>query len=118
MPTGAPDQVFIEDAHVEWESVGEGVKRKIVAYDDHLMLTKVHFEKGGVGALHHHYHSQISHVESGVFEVQIGGEKKLLKAGDAYHVPPNVEHGAICMEAGVLVDAFSPYREDFIQQKK
>ena len=118
MPTGAPDKVFIEDAAIEWETVGEGVKRKIVAYDDLLMLTKVAFEKGGVGALHHHYHSQITHVESGVFEVTIGSEKKLLHAGDAYHVPPNAEHGATCVEAGVLVDAFSPYREDFIQQSK
>ena len=117
MPTGAPDKVFIEDAGVEWENVGEGVKRKIVAYDDHLMLTKVAFEKGGIGALHHHHHSQITHVESGVFEVQIGSEKKLLHAGDAYLVPPHAEHGATCVEAGVLVDAFSPYREDFIQQR-
>lgn len=118
MHSGAPDQVFIEDAQVEWEKVGEGVKRKIVTYDDQLMLTRVAFEKGGVGALHHHYHRQITHVESGVFEVQIGDEKKQLKAGDAYQVPPNVVHGATCLEAGVLVDAFSPYREDFIQQTK
>lgn len=118
MSTGTPDKVFIEDSEIEWESVGEGVKRKIVAYDDQLMLTKVAFEKGGVGALHQHHHSQISHVESGAFEIQIGDEKKLLRAGDAFRIPPHVIHGAVCMEAGVLVDAFSPYREDFIQQSK
>lgn len=118
MSTGSPEKVFIEDSEIEWESVGEGVKRKIVAYDDHLMMTKVAFEKGGVGALHHHHHSQISHVESGAFEIQIGDDKKLLRAGDAYIIPPYVIHGAVCMEAGVLVDAFSPYREDFIQQSK
>ena len=118
MSTAAPDKVFIEDAGIEWETVGEGVKRKIVAYDDKLMLTKVAFEKGGVGSLHHHHHSQISYIESGAFEIQIGDEKKLLRAGDAYLVPPHAVHGALCVEAGVLVDAFSPYREDFIRQTK
>ncbi|MBE7172572.1 MAG: cupin domain-containing protein [Williamsia sp.] len=118
MSTETSPKVFIIDSEIEWEQVGEGVKRKIVAYNDQLMLTKVAFEKGGVGALHHHYHSQISHVESGAFEIQIGDDKKLLKAGDAYIVPPHAVHGAVCVEAGVLVDAFSPYREDFIQQTK
>jgi quercetin dioxygenase-like cupin family protein len=76
---------------------------------------KVKFEKGGIGILHQHYHSQVTHVESGVFEVEIDGEKKMLKAGDAFYIPTNVLHGAVCMEAGVLIDVFSPMREDFIK---
>ena len=86
-----------------------------MAYDDSLMVVKVDFEKDAIGALHHHYHSQISHVEKGVFEVQINGAKKILKAGDVFIVPPNVVHGAVCLEAGVLIDVFSPMREDFIK---
>jgi quercetin dioxygenase-like cupin family protein len=37
----------------------------------------------------------------------------VLKAGDVFHVPSNVIHGAVCLEKGVLVDVFSPMREDF-----
>ncbi|HYE53910.1 MAG TPA: cupin domain-containing protein [Chitinophagaceae bacterium] len=105
--------VFIEDKEVAWEHVGEGVRRKIMAYDDRLMLVRVEFQKGGVGSLHQHPHSQITHVESGVFEMQINGEKRKLSAGDAYYIPPNVLHGCVCLEAGVLIDTFSPMREDF-----
>jgi quercetin dioxygenase-like cupin family protein len=54
-------------------------------------------------------------VESGVFEVEINSEKKMLKAGDAFYIPPNVIHGAVCLERGVLIDTFSPMREDFIK---
>ncbi|HEY0678384.1 MAG TPA: cupin domain-containing protein [Chitinophagaceae bacterium] len=114
MSTTAEGKVFIEDREMTWEPVGEGVKRKIMSYDDKLMLVKVEFDKGGVGILHHHYHSQITHVESGVFEVQIDGKKKVLRAGDAYYIPPHVVHGCVCLEAGVLIDVFSPMREDFV----
>ncbi|MEI9955583.1 MAG: cupin domain-containing protein [Ferruginibacter sp.] len=88
-----------------------------MAYDDRLMLVRVEFETGGIGTLHQHHHTQITHVESGVFQVEIGGEKKLLSAGDAFYIPPNVMHGAVCIEAGVLIDVFSPMREDFITVK-
>jgi quercetin dioxygenase-like cupin family protein len=56
-------------------------------------------------------------VESGVFEIEVEGVKRVLKAGDAYFIPPNAVHGAVCLEAGVLIDMFSPMREDFIQPK-
>ncbi len=109
------EKVFIENGSIPTEQVDPGVSRKIMAYDDRLMLVKVNFEKGGIGTLHHHPHSQISHVESGVFEVEIDGQKKVLNSGDAFYIPPNVVHGAVCLEAGVLIDVFSPMREDFIK---
>lgn len=110
--------IFIEDGQVSWEEIDPGVKRKIIAYNDDLMMVKVQFDKGGVGSPHHHSHSQISHVESGQFEIEINGSKKILTAGDAFYVPPNVMHGAVCLEAGTLIDVFSPMREDFIEDKR
>lgn len=110
-------KVFIENKEVPWEQNAPGMKRKIMAYDESLMVVKVQFEKGGIGALHHHPHTQISHVESGIFEVEISGEKKILSAGDAFYVPPHAVHGAVCLEAGVLIDVFSPMRKDFLNDK-
>lgn len=106
---------FIENEQLEWQPAGEGIRRKIMAYDPSLMLVKVDFEQGAVGAVHKHVHVQVTHIESGVFEVEIAGEKKVLTAGDGFHIPSNVEHGVVCLEKGVLIDVFSPMREDFIQ---
>lgn len=114
MSTTETVKVFIENNDVPWEATAPGMKRKIMSYDERLMVVKVEFEKGAVGALHQHYHTQITHVESGSFEVEIGGEKKVLNGGDAFYIPPNVLHGAVCLEPGVLIDIFSPMREDFI----
>ncbi len=115
MDTTEMTKIFIENEEISWEDVGTGLRRKIMAYDENLMVVKVDFECGGVGTLHQHYHSQITHVESGRFEVEISGEKKVLNAGDAFYVPPNALHGAVCLEKGTLIDVFSPMREDFLK---
>lgn len=106
---------FVTDDNMEWESVAPGMKRKIMSYDKSLMLVKVSFEKGAIGTLHKHYHTQISYVVSGKFEVEIDGLKKVLQAGDVFHASPNLMHGALCLEEGMLIDVFSPMREDFIK---
>ena len=106
---------FINNDDLKWESVAEGIKRKILAYDDKLMVVKVEFKKGSIGNIHQHYHSQITHVESGIFEVIINGERKELKGGDAFYIQPHIDHGCVCLEDGVLIDVFSPMREDFVK---
>jgi len=116
--TTETSKVFIENGEVPWQNVGEKIKRKIMAYNEKLMLVRVEFEKGGVGELHQHHHSQITHVESGMFEVQINGEKKVLATGDAFYIPPNIVHGCVCLQSGVLIDVFSPMREDFVSQNE
>lgn len=105
---------FFIEPEATWEDLGNGLQRQLLGYTDTLMLVKVKFETGAVGSLHKHPHVQSSYVATGSFELTIGAEKKILHAGDGYFVPPNVLHGCICLQAGILIDAFSPYREDFI----
>ena len=114
MGTTESVKLFVENNDIAWEETAPGIKRKIMSYDERLMVVKVAFERGAVGTLHQHHHTQITHVESGSFEVEISGEKKVLKSGDAFYVPPNAVHGAVCLEDGVLIDVFSPMREDFV----
>ncbi|PKK37729.1 cupin [Siphonobacter sp. SORGH_AS_0500] len=106
---------FVKANGIPWETVGDGLRRKVFTYDANLMMTMVAFEMGAVGSMHQHPHTQVSYVESGVFEITIGEEVKVLHKGDAYYIPPNILHGAVCREPGVLVDVFTPMREDFIE---
>ncbi|WNJ20475.1 cupin domain-containing protein [Pontibacter sp. G13] len=115
MDAAATSTEFIFSQEIEWEQVAPKLKRKIYGYDDKIMMVKVAFEAGGVGEIHDHHHSQATYVESGVFEMTIGDEVKTLRAGDAFYIPPHVSHGCTCTEAGILIDVFSPMREDFIQ---
>jgi len=106
--------IFQFEQDVAWEDAGSGVQRQIFGYDDKVMMVKAKFITGGIGNLHSHPHSQVTYVDSGVFDMTIGDETKTIRKGDGYYVPPNVVHGVVCIEAGMLIDGFSPYREDFI----
>ncbi len=109
------NKTLIADNDIDWEDLGAGVKRKIMAYDDSLMLVKVAFEKGAVGTIHNHPHLQMSYVAKGSFEVTMADDKKMLNEGDVFFAPSNVFHGVICLEDGLLIDIFNPHREDFVK---
>ncbi len=94
---------------------GNGVTRRVLAYSDDLMCVENTFEKGAIGALHHHPHTQITYIVSGKFEFEIEGVKKIVQKGDTMLKMNDVIHGCTCLEAGVLLDIFNPYRKDFVK---
>lgn len=106
---------FILDNSKDWESAGDGVTRKIMGYDGQIMLVKVKFKKGAVGTKHRHYHTQTTYVASGKFEFDIEGKKQIVSAGDGIYIEPDALHGCICLEDGLLIDCFSPMRDDFLK---
>lgn len=108
--------MFLEQSNYRWEKIDENLDRAVVGYDDTLMLTIVRFKKGGIGKLHQHIHSQAAYIASGSFEVQIEERKKVLKTGDSFFLPTNIMHGVVCLEDGVLIESFSPLREDFLNK--
>lgn len=110
--------IFLFSDEAPLENVDPGIKRQILSHNDDLMLVKAIFETGAEGYQHKHHHSQATYVESGAFDVTINGVTKRQKAGDSFLVPPNVMHGAVCIEQGVLLDTFSPIREDFFENYK
>lgn len=108
-------EIWQSGKDIVWESVGDGVSRQMMGYDGQLMMVKVKFEKGSVGSTHTHYHSQVTYVVSGKFELTIGDETRIIEEGDGYYVAPDVSHGCVCLEAGMLIDTFSPMRQDFLK---
>ncbi len=108
-------QNFNFNKDIEAKDLGGGVSRKILAHDKNLMLCELHFQKGAVGALHHHPHTQMSYVVSGAFEFEVDGVKKVVRKGDCLYKQPDVIHGCVCLEDAVLIDIFTPEREDFLE---
>lgn len=108
------NKTLVADEETVWQEVDEGVYRKIMSYTDDIMLVKVKFEKGARGTIHHHPHLQMSYIAKGVFEVSIGDDMKELKEGDVYFAASGIDHGVVCKEAGILIDVFSPARQDFL----
>ncbi len=108
--------IFMKSDRASASEVAAGVSRNILGYDERILGARVWFEKGAIGSIHNHHHSQMTYVLSGVFEFEVDGERKVLNKGDCVYIPPNVFHGAICLEKGSLLDVFSPAREDFLSE--
>lgn len=96
------------------QQTAEGVVRRIMAYSDNVMCVENKFEKGAVGALHSHPHTQLTYVISGRFRFTIDGTDYEVKAGDTLLKKDGVVHGCVALEAGALLDFFTPMRADFV----
>lgn len=105
---------FFKETEIKWEELGGGVSRKFLGYDNQIMMVKVKFDKGAIGSPHQHFHTQTTYCATGKFEFTIDGEKSTVNAGEGVYIAPNLMHSAVCLEEGILIDVFSPVREDFL----
>jgi len=101
----------------EWEDAETGVRRRILQAQGRLMLMEVRFAAGAAGYEHSHVHEQISYCIAGRFEYSLDGRTHVLGAGDSIYVPSNARHGAKALEAGSLIDVFTPVREDLLSPR-
>ena len=118
MSTGAVS-VF---QHRDWsaiptEQIADGVERQMI-WGDRLMVCRLRFSPHVVTNVHSHPHEQITLVERGRVRFSIGGAERVVKAGDILHFPSDLPHGATILdEEVVLIDIFTPVREDFLPQE-
>jgi unsaturated pyranuronate lyase len=109
----------VDFQHCEWasvpiEKVTDGVERQMV-WGERLMVCRLRIAPRVVTAVHSHPHEQITLVERGRVLFTIGDTQRTASAGDVLHFPSQMSHGATMLdEEVVLIDIFSPIREDFL----
>jgi unsaturated pyranuronate lyase len=110
----------VEFQHCPWtsipvEQIGDGIERQVI-WGERLMVCRLRLPARVVTAVHSHVHEQITLVERGRAVFTIGDTQRTASAGDVLHFPSHVRHGATMLdEEVVLIDIFSPIREDFLQ---
>jgi len=106
--------------HMNWDAVpverpSEGIERQMVV-GQKMMICRFRFAPYLVTPEHSHPHEQMSLVVSGRVRFFVEGEERIAVPGDVLHFPPDCWHGATMMEEEVvLIDIFSPVREDFLK---
>lgn len=93
---------------------GSGCSRKILAYSEEQMLAEVTLEKGAEAAVHQHPHRQISYVVRGSVDFRLDGRTQTLREGDSVSIAADVPHGLTALEDSLVLDIFTPMREDFL----
>ena len=91
-----------------------GVERQVLSHSPELMVVSFRFQTGASGALHSHQHVQSTYVAQGRFRFFRDGVAHDLQPGDSLVIGPGVVHGCECLEAGELIDTFTPRRDDFL----
>ncbi|HSS20433.1 MAG TPA: cupin domain-containing protein [Pyrinomonadaceae bacterium] len=105
--------------HTDWntvpvEQLEPGIRRQMIVGQS-LMICRLQFEPNVITPAHDHPHEQMTLVERGRVLFTIGDEQRIAQAGDVLHFPPGTWHGATMLdEEVILVDIFSPIREDFL----
>ena len=112
-------KIRAQSLHTDWsqipvELLEEGVERQMIV-GERLMICRLRFAPHVVTPAHDHPHEQMTLVEKGRVLFTIGQEQRIVKAGDVLHFPPGSWHGATMLdEEVILIDIFSPVREDFL----
>jgi len=107
-------RLFAPAGTTPWTEVAPGNRRRVLVYTTELMQVEFAFEPGAIGAPHSHPHVQSSYIAEGRFEVTIDGHTETLGTGSSFIVPSNLVHGVKALEAGRLIDSFTPARADFL----
>lgn len=105
---------FAQAEEIGWTEVAPGNRRRVLIHTPELMQVEFGFDAGAIGALHSHPHIQVSYVAEGSFEVTIDGKTQVVGTGGSFIVPGGLVHGVKALEAGRLVDVFTPMRADFL----
>lgn len=103
----------------KWDTVAvehltEKIKRRIIA-GSYEMLVRWEFVRGAVAARHSHPHEQIVVMVRGKLRLVVGDAETILGPDDIVVIPPNTPHEAEALEDAVVIDIFSPPREDFLR---
>lgn len=84
-------------------------------YGTNIMMSYLEMDPGAAVPLHHHPHEQAGMLLKGRLELTIGDETRVCEPGAMFIIPPNTPHRAVAVEPCVVLDIFSPVREDYAE---
>ena len=111
------DIKLVERKDAKLFSSEAGLSRQVLARSEQLLLVRHLMEKGWVGARHSHPHEQVVYVISGHLRFSGGGSAFDVRTGDSFVVPGGMEHQASALEESEVLDVFTPYREDYAENR-
>jgi quercetin dioxygenase-like cupin family protein len=91
-----------------------GIKRRTLTHGDNTVSCEFHFDRGAVIPSHNHIYEQTGYLITGELLFTIDGHEHEMHPGDSWCIKANVEHSAQVLEDTVLVEVFSPVREDYL----
>jgi quercetin dioxygenase-like cupin family protein len=94
----------------------DGIEQKTLVHGEKTLMAEFRLAKGSIVPRHSHPHEQAGYLVSGRVRFSADGGEKICNPGDSWCIPGNEEHGAEAMQDSVLVEVFSPVREEYLPE--
>jgi quercetin dioxygenase-like cupin family protein len=106
--------------HYRWadvpnEQITSTIARRFITGDS-VTVGRFELKQGGVVPLHAHANEQISIVLTGALRFTIDGQETIVRSGEVMQIPGNAAHQVEVLEDTIVVDVFSPVRQDWIDK--
>lgn len=109
----------MSDSNIEpedgWQQINPDIRRKVLPPGERMMSMLIAFKKGGYGAEHAHPHEQLGFVLSGQIAMKLDGKEIVARAGEQVHVPGSVPHDVLALEDSLVLETFTPLRQDLLE---
>jgi len=91
-----------------------GMDFEVLAHGKKCMITRFKFKPGQEVTPHSHPHEQAGYIVSGRAMLRIGNKEEVVAEGDSYYVPGGEKHGLVAVNDTIVLDFFTPPREDYL----
>lgn len=92
----------------------KGISFDVLAIGKNSMVTKMNYNQGDFASAHSHPNEQSGYVISGKYKIRIDNKEFLITTGDSYAILENITHSIEVIEAGEIIDVFTPIRKDYL----
>ena len=107
-------QMFAKKSDSGYLEPAKGVQLKTLVYGEKTHLCEFKLKKGSALPAHSHPHEQTGYLVSGSLKFRIGDEVFDAAEGDSWNIPGGMEHAVQILEDSVVVEVFSPLREEYL----
>jgi quercetin dioxygenase-like cupin family protein len=101
-----------------WITMRPGIRRRTLVAGEQMMQMVVTLDAGSHLPEHQHPHEQITYVISGRLRLQLAGVAHELTVGQSLLIPGGTPHAADVLEDTLVIDTFSPPREDLLAEDR
>jgi quercetin dioxygenase-like cupin family protein len=108
----------MDNSSDRWITMVPGIRRRTLAAGEQMMQMVVTLDSGSHLPEHQHPHEQITYCISGRLRLLLAGVVHELTAGQSLHIPSATPHAADVLEDTLVIDTFSPPREDLLAQDR
>lgn len=102
-------------ADVPPETLTPFIGRRFIT-GDHVTIAQFDLKKGGVVPAHAHANEQVSCVITGALRFKLEGREVVVRTGEMIQIPGDVEHEVEVLEDALVMDVFSPVRQDWLDR--